>query len=319
MKKMKKMKKMDRALLIICTVFVLIIGSLIFILPKNEFSESENRYLATMPNFSIESLINGEYTKEISSFYKDQFPMRKIATSVYAISESAMGKKSIRGVIKYNNMLIPIEVNKTVTEEISIPAVCIESKYSLFKSQSNELLNYYNTDHHRSTYGAYLVYLEACQKLKIQPYPESYFTKERVCDDFYGTSFFKSALPKFAVIPDFIELWRYENDEDVILTIHDSGKMSKGFYDFSKLGTADKYAIFLGGNYAHATVASSVDKPTVLLFKDSFANAVVPFLALHFNIEIIDPRYATKTQISAAYNSADYDYVLFIGCLDSFN
>ena len=163
------------------------------------------------------------------------------------------------------------------------------------------------------------MYLEACQKLKIQPYPESYFTKERVCDDFYGTSFFKSALPKFVVTPDFIELWRYENDEDVILTIHYSGKMSKGFYDFSKLDTADKYAVFLGGNYAHATVASSVDKPTVLLFKDSFANAVVPFLALHFNIEIIDPRYATKTQISAAYNSADYDYVLFIGCLDSFN
>ena len=51
----------------------------------------------------------------------------------------------------------------------------------------------------------------------------------------------------------------------------------------------------------------------------SLAKKATAFLGDSFNIEIIDPRYATKTQISAAYNSADYDYVLFIGCLDSFN
>lgn len=312
------MKRTDKALLIIFTAFVLIIGSLIFILPQKDFSESENRYLAKMPEFNIASLLNGNYTKEISSFYADQFPLRRIATSVYAISERAMGKNAIGGVIQYNNKLISIQKSKKAAKDISIPAVCIQSKYSLFKAQSNELLNYYNTDHHRTTYGAYLVYLEACKQLKIQAYPESYFTKETVCNDFYGTDFFKSRLPKFYVTADSIELWRYPSDENVTLTIHDTKKELSGFYDFSKLNTSDKYAIFLGGNYAHATLTTSSSKPTLLLFKDSFSNAVIPFLSLHFNIDIIDPRYATKAQISAAFNNTHYDYRLFIGCLDSF-
>ena len=118
--------------------------------------------------------------------------------------------------------------------------------------------------------------------------------------------------------PDSIELWRYENDESVTLTIYDTSTTLKGFYDFSRLDTADKYAVFLGGNYAHATISSSANKPSLLLYKDSFANAVIPFLALHFNIDLIDPRYATKAQMSAAFQSDAYDYKLFIGCLESF-
>ena len=119
--------------------------------------------------------------------------------------------------------------------------------------------------------------------------------------------------------PDSIELWRYSGDDNVTFTVHGTQKSLLGFYDLSKLDTVDKYAVFLGGNYAHATLFSSSDKPTLLLFKDSFANAVIPFLALHFNIDLIDPRYATKAQISAVYNDSSYDYRLFIGCLESFS
>ena len=312
------MTKSDKALLIIFTTVVLIMGSLIFILPQKDFSASENRYLAKMPSFSIRSLLNGEFTKEISSFYTDQFPLRNVATSLYAVSERAMGKNVSGGVIQYNQKLISIS-NKEPTINVSIPALCVKSKYSLFKAESDELSVYYNTDHHRTTYGAYLLYLRACKELKVEPYPESYFTKITVCNDFYGTDFFKSRLPKALANPDSIELWRYENDENVTFTIHDKNITLSGFYDFSKLNTTDKYAVFLGGNYAHATVFSSSDKPTLLLFKDSYANAVVPFLALHFNIDIVDPRYATKYQLYEFYNNPKYDYRLFIGCLESFN
>lgn len=312
------MTKSDKTLLIIFTAIVLIIGSLIFILPQKEFSEGENRYLARMPKFSIESLISGEYAKGISSFYTDQFPLRKVATSVYAVSERAIGKNVSGGVIEYNKKLISISKKEADVKEIPIPTVCVQSKYSLFRSQSGELFHYYNTDHHRTTCGAYLLYLEACQKLKIEPYPESYFTKETVCTDFYGTDFFKSRLPKLLASADSIELWRYSEDERATLTVHDTKKTVTGFYNFSKLDTADKYAVFLGGNYRYATVFSSSDKPTLLLFKDSFANAVVPFLSLHFNIDLVDPRYATTAQISTIYSAKDYDAYLFIGCIESF-
>lgn len=312
------MCRADKILLSLCASFILIIGIVIFILPQADFSESENRYLAKAPSFSASKLFSGDYTRELSSFYSDQFPMRSAATTLYSLCERAMGKKNVGGVICYESRLIAIPRAKEPQKELPIPAVCVKSKYSLFKSQSDDISLYYNTDHHRTTYGAYLLYLEACQALNVKPYPESYFQKETVCNDFYGTAFFKSRLPKFAVKPDTIELWRYCGDEDVIFTVNGTNKKSVGFYDFSKLNSTDKYAIFLGGNYAHATILSRPENPTLLLFKDSFANAVIPFLALHFNIEVIDPRYTTKSQLSSFYNGS-YDYRLFLGCLESFN
>ena len=313
------MAKYNKLLLIICAAFILAIGSLIFILPQKNFSESENRYLSKLPNFSITSLLKGNLAKEISSFYTDQFPARQAATSTYALCELSLGKKNVGGVIKYRDKLISIPKKQTAKSDLPILSVCVKSKYELFKAENDELTVYYNTDHHRTTYGAYQLYLEACKKLNMLPYPESYFNKQTVCTDFYGTDFSKSRLPRFTVKSDSIELWRYENDENVTFTIHDKNITLSGFYDFSKLNTTDKYAVFLGGNYAHATVFSSSDKPTLLLFKDSYANAVVPFLALHFNIEIVDPRYATKGQVYDFYNNSQYKYRLFIGCLESFN
>ena len=317
-KEVLKMKIADKSLLVIFTVFVLIMGILIFILPQKDFSESENRYLAKAPTLSVSAIFSGDYAKDVSSFYTDQFPLRHLATSVYAVSERVLGKKSIGGVILHNNQLIAISQKEETASDIPIPAVCVESKYSLYKKESDELSLYYNTDHHRTTYGAYLLYLEACDALSLTPYPEDYFTRQTACTDFYGTAFFRSRLPKFLSHPDSIELWRYNGDEDVTFTIHDTNTTLKGFYDFSRLDTSDKYAIFLGGNYAYATISSSTNKPSLLLYKDSFANAVIPFLSLHFNIDIVDPRYATRAQMSAAFQSDAYDYKLFIGCLESF-
>ena len=312
------MTRTDRIFLIICGVIILILGSLIFILPQRDFSESENRYLQKMPTFSMSSLLSGNYARELSSFYTDQFPLRNIATSVYALSERCMGKKTVGGVICSGEQLIAISKNEEAKKKLPIPSIWVDSKYALFKNQDDRLLLYYNTDHHRTTYGAYMLYIEACNTLGIEPYGEEYFKREVACNDFYGTTFFKSRLPKFAQNPDVIELWRYDGDDNVILTIHDTKTELSGFYDYQRLDTADKYAVFLGGNYAYASVFSGADKPTLLLFKDSFANAVIPFLSLHFNIDIIDPRYATRAEISDIYSARSYDAYLLLGCIEGF-
>lgn len=314
------MSRSDKFFVISFGVFILTIGILIFLLPQREFSESENRYLARLPSFSAEAVFNGEYARGISDFYTDQVPFRNIATSIYALSERCMGKRTVGGVICDGEQLITISQSEVTKKEAPIPSICVDSKYTLFKNQDYERLSlYYNTDHHRTTYGAYLLYVEACGELGVKPYSKEYFERETVCEDFYGTAFFKSRLPKFAVTPDEIELWRYEGDENVRVTIRDTKAEMRGFYDFSRLDGADKYAVFMGGNYAHASVISSAEKPTLLLFKDSFANAVIPFLSLHFNIEVVDPRYATMAQMRSIYSAENYDYCLFLGCLESFN
>ena len=80
----------------------------------------------------------------------------------------------------------------------------------------------------------------------------------------------------------------------------------------------DKYAVLLGGNYAHASVYSDAEKPSLLIIKDSFANAVIPFLSLHFNIDLVDPRYATPPQIKKIFNKKSYSEKIIIACAESF-
>ena len=313
------MTRADKILVIIFGVIISTIGCLIFLLPQREFSKKENRYLARLPRFSAEAVFSGEYARGISDFYTDQVPFRDVATAVYALSERCIGKRTVGGVVCDGEQLIAISQSGKTKKEPPIPSIYVDGKYALFRARDERLSLYYRTDHHRSTYGAYLLYLEACDRLGVEPYSAEYFKREIVCDDFYGTSFFKSRLPKFAVKPDEIELWRYEGDESVSVTIHDTKREMRGFYDFSRLESNDKYAVFMGGNYARASVFSSVEKPTLLLFKDSFANAVIPFLSLHFNIEVIDPRYASRAEMESVYNAGNYDYCLLLGCVESFN
>lgn len=305
------MTKSDKFLVVFCASFILILGALIFILPSKNFSEKENRYLTKLETPTVQTTLNGAFAKNLSDFYADQFPLRNIATSLYSICEKSLGKREINGVIHYGSHLIA-RSKEQFPQSASFDAVWVESKYELFKKSSEKLSFYYKTDHHRTTAGAYLIYLEVCERLSISPYPESFFEKQTVCTDFYGTSFARSCLPKFLVSPDSIELYRYGGDENIKITVHGTNKTFYGFYDFSKLDTADKYGVFLGGNYAYASVYSDEKKPSLLIFKDSFANAVVPFLSLHFNIDLIDPRYATQGEINKVLQENFYDEKIII-------
>jgi hypothetical protein len=168
--------------------------------------------------------------------------------------------------------------------------------------------------------GAYTAYKLLSSELDYEAYDESFFRKETAASDFFGTSFSRSAMPKAMTQPDSILLYRYDLDESVIVTDRESG-MTKGLYDLSALERYDKYRVFLGGNYAHLSVElplqSEQKREKLLLVKDSFANSLIPFLALHFDIEVIDPRYATASQIRTLCEEKEFDKVLVLCSLDT--
>lgn len=145
---------------------------------------------------------------------------------------------------------------------------------------------YYRTDHHYTTHGAYEAYLALADSLGYTPYELSFFTAERVTEDFSGTAMRTSGF--YMNEADEIVLYRYEGDEDYAVTA-DGEEIS--LYDFDKLNGTDKYAIFLGGNHARVDITSGEAKPKLLIVRDSFADSIAPFLALHFDLVMIDYRY----------------------------
>lgn len=122
--------------------------------------------------------------------------------------------------------------------------------------------------------------------------------------------------------PDEICFWRYDGDENFLSENLLSGETYQGFYREEYLSKTDKYSTFLGENSALLRVCESDtrkndDKETLLLIKDSFSHSLVPFLARHYNLVLLDCRYYNLYghDLISEY---DVDKVLFIGYVDTY-
>ena len=345
-------KLADRVLLISLAVIIVTFGVLIFALPSEDFSEEENRMLAPFPEFSIDSLVSGEFTEGIASFYSDRFPARNLFVGVKAFFEKLMLRAENNGVIegKDGYLIDRIEytdreyatldtnlkaVNKFVgvMEQNGIPADTVllprsidvmtsklpalydsaraDTAWEKALSASPDAITFtemlrghaedgeyvwYKTDHHYTTLGAYYVYVSLADTLGYTPYPLDFFTAETVPEEFLGTTY-SSAGMKWAE-GDVMTLFRFRGDDNYTVSYPDSAEEAlKGFYSRSYLSEKDKYSTFLGGNRARTriTLDGATNRPTLLLIKDSFSHALAPFLALHFDIELVDLRYYNKS------------------------
>ncbi|TQR46376.1 DHHW family protein [Paenibacillus popilliae] len=81
---------------VMAVLFLLLIGLILLlnlILPKQEFSESENRKLEQLPGFSFQSFISGKFTSNFQKFMTDQFVARDVWVGVKSNADRAIGKK----------------------------------------------------------------------------------------------------------------------------------------------------------------------------------------------------------------------------------
>ncbi len=93
------MKRADAVLLMFCISFVLIFGVWILAKPQTSFSEHENRVLVKFPELSADGISNGSFFDKISSFYRDQFPMRNKFTDIKARFTLLLGASENNGVL----------------------------------------------------------------------------------------------------------------------------------------------------------------------------------------------------------------------------
>jgi len=182
----------------------------------------------------------------------------------------------------------------------------------LKKAENDGGYVWYKTDHHWTTDGAYLAYTLLADELNYSPLPPEFFKPTTVSEEFYGTTWSSSGMPWTA--PDEMKLYRFEGDEAYVVENMITGDVMQGFYDNSKLEVKDKYSTFLGGNQAYVKVydpTATVEKPKLLIVKDSFAHSLAPFLAIHYELHIVDLRYYTESTAKLAL-SIDADRVLIL-------
>lgn len=167
---------------------------------------------------------------------------------------------------------------------------------------------YYRTDHHWTSFGAYLAYYDAAKVMGFKPSELNEFDIEHASDSFRGTLYSKTL--DNGVTPDVIDYYHLRGAGDIKLTIGENTYDSLYFRDFLKV--KDKYSSFLGQNSPQMEITTGNEGPSLLIFKDSYAHSMIPFLTAHFSrITVLDMRYI-KDGVSNHVNVDDYDSVLFV-------
>ena len=135
-------------------------------------------------------------------------------------------------------------------------------------------------------------------------------------DSFFGTLSSSSGIYDN---PDVIEAIIPENSAGTYIVLNSSQKTkSVSMFDLSKLENGNQYEVFLGGNFSKLTITTSNTENKLLLFKDSYANCMLPMLTPFFKeIVVVDARYFTD-DIKAVVNGGEFTHMMFLYNVNTF-
>ena len=175
---------------------------------------------------------------------------------------------------------------------------------------------FYRTDHHWTTRAAYRVFLETAAQWQLDTDGVTY-DFATVSDSFQGTLAASSGIGH---INDEIELCvPHDSEGQYVIEYENENVKTATFFDGGKLTGSNQYEVFLGGNFGKIIISTTAqNNQTLLIFKDSYANCMIPMFAPYFSqIVVIDPRYFNDT-IDGCLQDYDFTHVLFLYNLNTF-
>lgn len=171
---------------------------------------------------------------------------------------------------------------------------------------------YYRTDHHWTTYGAYLA-AQAFAAEKGRELPALDTLPAHMSDGFYGTNF--ATAKKIDTPADTLVYY------DIPVTgVTIAGEERDGLYDPAPLKKRDQYAVFLWGNNNRTVITSENNRypaadgheTRILLIKDSYGNCFAPFLTYLYDVvDVVDVRFLNGLKDVLAERTYDDVLVLY--------
>lgn len=158
---------------------------------------------------------------------------------------------------------------------------------------------FYRGDHHLTALGAYFAYRQLAAPLGFSAAEATDFAVTVVRADFAGSD----ARRLLTAGDDRIALFRARGDS--VLTVTTDGAVRIGLYDFDALGGDDPYGVFPGYGAGYTTIRHPDAKARVLVLCDSYGCALAPFLSRHFDVDLVDLRYAAP-DVRALLRTGDY-------------
>ncbi len=214
-------------------------------------------------------------------------------------TQSSLGISDQRKAIEYINSLMD-------------PGVHALNIFDNMKAHSSEYI-YFRTDHHWTALGAYYAYQEFCKSKGVEAHALDQF-KTMISPGFLGSFYSDARSSAMKANPDTVTAYYPMGTNSMMFTQTDGQVIAWNIImDVNSYDPGSKYYCFSGSDepYAYAHNPQITDGSSVVVLKDSFGNAFIPFLIDHYEyIYWIDFRMYNDS-LSAFVAEKGIDDVIF--------
>ena len=225
---------------------------------------------------------------ELYSYYAKLFPSATVSVVTAPLSTIIILDPEVSSKISdQGKILDKLENASSLYDDVNF----VNLK-NIYLDHASEYL-FFKSDHHWTDRGAYYAYYAFADSVGLNPVKIEDFDVKVLNTSYIGSMYKYTGDERVKYFYDTVEA--YLPGKTCTMTIYDANG-SVYNYDSCIRTSSSGYTAFLAGDHAY-TVINVPENPqnkNVLVIKDSFGNAFVPFLTEHYgNIIVIDPRYVT--------------------------
>ncbi len=252
--------------------------------------------------------VQREYVAAVNDFAKE-YPDLQVHCGVIPIASAFYLPDKYRTEATDQKMMIDY-IYERLDERVKTVDI-----YSALARQADEYI-YFRTDHHWTGLGAYYAYKEFIEN-NIGGTPMDITGMNTVVyDNYLGTLYDKvGGGEEMRNNPDTVIAYDIDSVYpcDVEYWVERDGSHQTGPLIIKDLKNDNKYMVFTNGDWRFVKITTGqTTGRKIMIFKDSFANAFIPFLVTNFDeIYVADPRYALPS-LKSIIQKNDVTDVLFL-------
>lgn len=228
---------------------------------------------------------NAEYYAQVAAYYAKLFGGAKVSVVVAPVSSFVVDNEAVKSKIADQEEILN---NMKALMDSSVNFV---DTYSEMYEHRDEYL-YFKSDHHWTARGAYYAYSAFIKSLGETPTPLDEFDYQIKNENYSGTMYMYTYDARVKEFKDIVEAFIPRKQHTMTVTDTNGNTVH---YD-SCITTNATYLSFIAGDnpYTVINVPENPQDKNVLVLKDSFGNAFVPFLCEEYgNIYVVDVRHSS--------------------------
>lgn len=215
----------------------------------------------------------------------------------------------------YNNELLVENAERFMFSSLDNHGIPYINMNKVYREKSDKEY-YMKTDHHYSFEGAYTAYLELIRKMQkdgklSESHLEDKWEVITLPNSFLGSR--NRQLYNLYPAVEKVKLATQQNQ--VSYEKYTNGKLDPKIYFYNTDSSQYVgYGVYMGGDWAETVIKTNrKELPNILIFGDSFTNALEPLLYIHFNeTRILDLRHYKQMSLYAYIEKYKPDVVIMV-------